>query len=185
MVAKSDQLPNGFSYYLFYGSHGNGLGQNLISKFFVVPLDKEGGMRSHIVSFSDFLQQHPLTDSFLQGASDNAIQLLQDNLQSAIDYGIENYMRPKQSEVSARMDKQLDIYTQKLKKWAEDAKGQLSLDLDSNIILTRMTYNKDNKKELAEIQKISDESSQFIQDLFSLDHTEPYMRLLAVFYNFD
>ena len=185
MVAKSDQLPNGFSYYLFYGSHGNGLGQNLISKFFVVPLDKEGGMRSHIVSFSDFLQQHPLTDSFLQGSSDNAIQLLQDNLQSAIDYGIENYMRPKQSEVSARMDKQLDIYTQKLKKWAEDAKGQLSLDLDSNIILTRMTYNKDNKKELAEIQKISDESSQFIQDLFSLDHTEPYMRLLAVFYNFD
>ena len=87
--------------------------------------------------------------------------------------------------MSARMDKQLDIYTQKLKKWAEDAKGQLSLDLDSNIILTRMTYNKDNKKELAEIQKISDESSQFIQDLFSLDHTEPYMRLLAVFYNFD
>ena len=47
-------------------------------------------------------------------------------------------MRPKQSEVSARMDKQLDIYTQKLKKWAEDAKGQLSLDLDSNIILTRI-----------------------------------------------
>ncbi|MGL5958435.1 MAG: helicase-related protein [Phocaeicola sp.] len=180
MVAKSDKLPQGLSYYLFYSSHGNGLGQNLLSKFFVVALDKEGAIREKPQSFSDFIQNYPLVDSFLQGTNDSNIEILQNNLQAAIDQALVAYMYEKQSEVGTEMKKQLNEYNNKLQKWANNANNQLTLGLETDVVITR----RNAQKEQEEIQKITDESSQFFQDLFSLDNAEPYMRLLAVFYNF-
>ena len=50
---------------------------------------------------------------------------------------------------------------------------------DENVHLTRKGFD----GEMAEIQKISDKESQFFQDLFQLDNVDPYLRVLAVFYN--
>ena len=105
---------------------------------------------------------------------------LQDIMSDAIDNGEANYMYSRQSEVSDRMDKQLTEYKQKLEKWANDARGQLQINFDDeNVHLTRKGFD----GEMAEIQKISDKESQFFQDLFQLDNVDPYLRVLAVFYN--
>lgn len=178
MVVRGTELPQKMSYYLFYGSHGNGLGQTLVSKFFVVPLDADGAMIEKPMSFHDFVTKYVGDSRFMSGSSSEGdIATLRENLQQAIDMGVEMYMIQAQNKMSASMQKQLDTYKDKLSVWAELA-NSLFPDLDVTITRTNQY-----KKEKEEIQKITDESSQFYLDLFSLDKAEPYMRLLAVFHN--
>ncbi len=177
MAVRYNELPQGMSYYLFYGSHGNGLGQNLVSKFFVVPINADGQLKEIPMSFYDFTTKYDINSKFMSGASADDINILQQNLQQAIDMGLVNYMYDAQNKVSDAMGKQLKEYKQKLAIWADTAN---SLFPDEDIAITRTNQY---KKEKEEIQKITDQSSQFYQDLFSLDNAEPYMRLLAVFHN--
>lgn len=177
MAVRYSELPKGMSYYLFYGSHGNGLGQNLVSKFFVVPLNSEGQLKEIPMSFHDFTNKYAIENKFMTGTTDDEIAILQSNLQEAIDFGTVNYMYDAQAKVSDSMERQLKTYKEKLSKWADLAN---SLFQDVDIAITRTNKY---KKEKEEIQKITDQSSQFYQDLFSLDNADPYMRLLAVFHN--
>ena len=177
MAVRYSELPKGMSYYLFYGSHGNGLGQNLVSKFFVVPLNCEGQLKEKPMSFHDFTNKYAIENKFMTGATDDDIAILQSNLQEAIDFGTVNYMYEAQAKVSKSMDEQLKAYKKKLSEWADLAN---SLFQDEDVAITRTNKY---KKEKEEIQKITDQSSQFYQDLFSLDNADPYMRLLAVFHN--
>lgn len=177
MAVRYSELPKGMCYYLFYGSHGNGLGQNLVSKFFVVPLNSEGQLKEIPMSFHDFTNKYAIENKFMTGATDDEIAILQSNLQEAIDFGTVNYMYDAQAKVSDSMERQLKTYKEKLSKWTDLAN---SLFQDEDVAITRTNKY---KKEKEEIQKITDQSSQFYQDLFSLDNADPYMRLLAVFHN--
>ena len=178
LAARCTCLPKGMSYYLFYGSHSNGLGQNLVSKFFIVPLNAEGALRGEMpMSFHDFCGKYHIDSKFMSGATAEELAILQSNLQEAIDQGEVNYMYEAQNKVSDHMDQQLKAYKHKLAEWADTAN---SLFPNEDVSITRTNQY---KKEKEEIQKITDQSSQFYQDLFSLDNAGPYMRLLAVFHN--
>lgn len=177
MAVRYNELPKGMSYYLFYGSHSNGLGQNLVSKFFIVPLNAEGQLKERPMSFHDFTQKYVIDGKFMTGATPDDINTLHANLQQAIDMGMVDYMYEAQAKVSDAMDKQLKEYKHKLAEWADIANSLFPYE---DVSITRTNQY---KKEKEEIKKITDKSSQFYQDLFSLDNADPYMRLLAVFHN--
>lgn len=180
-VVHHKMFPAGNAYFLMYGSLANGLGQNLISKFFIVPMSIERGtLIEQPFSLADFKQKFPdMMNPMYQDAVDSdTLTQLQDIMDDAIDNGEANYMYSRQYDISQKMADQLADYKTKLNKWAENAK-QPSLGLETDVTLTSRNY----KGEEEEIQKICDESSQFYQDLFNLDNTDPYLRVLAVFYN--
>ena len=182
-VVKHSMFPQNTAYFLMYGSVANGKGQNLLSKFFLVPMNiQQGTQCEKPLSLADFLEKYPamLGQLYPDTVTEEDLAQLQDIMSDAIDNGEANYMYSRQSEVSDRMDKQLTEYKQKLEKWANDARGQLQMNFDDeNVHLTRKGFD----GEMAEIQKISDKESQFFQDLFQLDNVDPYLRVLAVFYN--
>lgn len=184
MAVRSDKLPKGMSYYLFYGSHSNGLGQNLVSKFYIVPEGADGQRSEKPMSLHDFTQTYPVIQNFTGITSAADLAILQTNLEKAIDDGTYYYMLPAQIKAASKMDSQIKEYSQKLKNWAKTSESTTtSLFTDEetgDIVIARLNKY---KKEMEEIKKISDKSSQFYTDLFTLDNAEPYIRLLAVFHN--
>ena len=181
-VVKHDSLPKETAFYLMYGSVANGLGQNLISKFFVVPMNlKTRTVEGQPLSLADFMSQYPFLkkEIYQLPTKEEDLDILNDLLEDAIANGIYNYMVEKQNEVSAKMDRQREEYMRHLQEWANNARGQLDLFGGEEVVITR----RDKDKQLREIENQFDRESQFSNDLFTLDNTEPYIKVLAVFFN--
>ena len=184
-VVKNRMFPADTAYYLMYGSVANGLGQNLVSKFFLVPMSlKDKKMTAQPLSLDDFVRQYPalLQTVYPDIISQEELSLLQELLAEAIDNGEVNYMYSRQNEKGAAMQKQREAYKAHLDQWADDARkdiNQLSLGLDAEVRITR----RDAEGKLREVQTIVDKQSQFSEDLYTLDNVDPYIKVLAVFYN--
>lgn len=169
-VVKNQMFEKGHSYYILYGSQSNGLGQSLVSKFFVVPMNRDGLLIEKPMSLADFMQRYPIGKEFYrEEVSQTDLDILQQNLELAVEMGEVQYMYEKQNELGAKMAKQLTEYKEKLERWAIGDGGQASLPLDD-----------ETNPEV----KIMMTKQQFCENLFTLDNVDPYLKLLAVFYNF-
>lgn len=180
-VVKNRLFPNDTAFFLMYGNVANGLGQNLVSKFFLVPMSISKGTSSKPISLDDFIKTYPeiMNKIYPEEVSETDILRLQSLLNDAIEDGETNYMYPRQSEVSVKMASQRQQYQAHLNKWANDAKDQLTLGFETEVQITR----KDINGEMKEVETIVSKQNQFGKDLYTLDNAEPYIRVLAVFYN--
>ncbi len=182
-VVKHKMFPQDTALFLMYGSVANGLGQTLVSKFFVVPMNIQKGILCEApYSLDDMLKKYPdmMNTIYQESVSEEELALLQDLLSDVLENGETQYMYSRQNEESHKMSQQLEIYRQKLAHWANQAKQQLSIQFGEDVIHFRpKAYSKAEE----EIETIVSKQSQFNNDLFTLDNNEPYIKVLAVFFN--
>ena len=146
-------------------------------------LAKDGHMEDKPVSFNDFLSAHPnLFQNLYQGVVTNDdIAVLMQNLKTAIESGIYYYMYDKQTELSTKMDLQRKQYAAHLQQWFDRSEHQLSLDFED---APTTIQQKNKEKKYIEIKTIASKENAFYQNITTLDNTDPYIKVLAVFYNF-
>lgn len=182
-VVKHKMFPQDTALFLMYRSVTNGLGQTLVSKFFIVPMNiQKGTLCEAPYSLDDMLKKYPdmMNTIYQESVSEEELALLQDLLSDALENGETQYMYSRQNEESHKMSQQLEIYRQKLAHWANQAKQQLSIQFGEDVVQFRQkAYSKAEE----EIETIVSKQSQFNNDLFTLDNNEPYIKVLAVFFN--
>jgi len=106
------------------------------------------------------------------------LQQLQSLLSVVIEEANLKHINQLQGKLAVKMEKQKAEHRKKLERWMYASTHQLNLFFDDGHI-----PQKRKDKQMHEIQTIHDESSQYIKDLSSLQG-DPYIRVLAVFYNF-
>ena len=181
LAAKVESLPQGTAWYVFHGSIANGLGQQVISEIFVVPVDTDGLPHAMPMSIKDFAATYLQQQLYYHQMSDEELQQLELLLSPAVDQAINTYMDRKQIEMEGWMKVRKEQHLEQLRTWQADAFGQLDLFHDDSTI----TYISKNKKErmMKEIETIHNESSQYVQNMNTLKGNA-FIRPLAVFFNF-
>ncbi len=183
LASKVDCLPKGTAYYVFHGSVANGLGQQVISEIFVVPVSSDGYLYDEgFMTIADFSAKYLQNQLYYHEMSEEELQKLQILLDPAVNHAIMNYMDRKQIEMRVRLALRKKQHLDKLQEWKADAEGQLDMFDNDDSTIKFISKNK-REQMVNEIRTIHDESSQYVQDMNSLKE-EPFIRPLAVFFNF-
>ena len=180
-VAKVTELPEDSQWVILHGQFANGLGQPVISTFFVVGLTDFGTPHPDFprpIPFESFVEKYDITkDLFTYTTNEEKIETLQANLKYAIQHA-NIYLTDLRSREQVRMENKIAAYTEKLDRWFKKSTGQISLQIEDN---SGMIIQKLKKREI-EIKTIKDEQSQYYQNMEALDN-EPFIQVLAVFWN--
>lgn len=175
LAARLTRLPEGTAWYAFHGSVSNGLGQQIISEFFVVPMFSDGRLGGNPVPMKEFAAKYLKGTIATSAIKEDDIRILEELLGPAVDCAVDNYMAKAQATKEFKMLTRKEENLRKIEEWKIDAEhGQLSLFSEGT---------KAYDKNLREIETIHSESSRYINDMNTLKG-DPFVRPLAVFYNF-
>lgn len=181
LVTKLDRLPTDTAFFLIQGIVANNLGQSILSDFFVVPMNINGGLKERPLPFEDFMVQYNLKDDlYTLDIPTEDIEELQEILPDAIDFAHQLHMDQEQQKLQFEMEKKLAVYEEKLKNWHQSKQQQMELEFADKSI-TGFVKKRMQDKEY-EIETILNNSSQYFKDLTSLNGN-PYLKVVAVFYN--
>ena len=180
LVAKSKVFPAQTAWYIFQGQIANNLGQPVLSDFYVVGLKVDGAIYSKTLDLNQFISEFKLSEKlFTETRTEEDIANLQSILPDAVNWA-HSHMQEEQQSLEGNMETKMATYQTKIENCHAAAIEQLEIDFTDKTSGNYWAKMKDNKQR--EIETILSSSSQYFQDLTSLQG-EPYLKVIAVFYN--
>lgn len=180
LAAKLSSLKKGTAWFAFNGMVSNGLGQEIISEFFVIPMNVDGTIAGRPLPLIEFAQTYLSAVLPTSHMTDEEMERLHELLSDAVDVAANDYMASAQAKKEMEMKVKKDRNLEKIRQWRIDAElGQQSLFEDDTKVYSKRKYD----QELQEIETIHSEASKYINDMNTLKG-DPFVRPLAVFYNF-
>ncbi|MBQ4411991.1 MAG: DEAD/DEAH box helicase [Candidatus Methanomethylophilus sp.] len=180
LAAKLSTLKKGTAWFAFNGLVSNGLGQEIISEFFVIPMNVDGTLAARPLPLMEFAKKHLSTALPTSHMTDEEMERLHELLSDAVGVAVNDYMASAQAKKEMEMKVKKDRNLEKIRQWRIDAEqGQQSLFEDDTKVYSKRKFD----QELQEIETIHSEASKYINDMNTLKG-DPFVRPLAVFYNF-
>lgn len=181
LVARlRDPLPKNMAWFVFQGTTSNYQGKPMFSKTFVVGKSFDGENSVSMETFQEFMIQYRLKDTLseLETTSDQLV-ILKSLLSGAVVTAKKVYKLKLQGDLEDEMEEKLEHYQDKLNKWLRNSESQMDLKFGSEDT-GNVSFHK--KKRQNEVNHVKEQMDKFYQEYFQLEN-EPFLRVLAVFYN--
>ena len=131
-------------------------------------------------SFSEFVTAYNLDDSLQTLEITNKhTNIIQGLLVEAVQSAKKLYKIKIQGDLQDEVEEKLEQYQKKLNNWVRDSERQLELhfgEVERGIVTK---YKEQRKRDIKNVQELM---NRYYEEFFQLEN-EPYLRLLAVFYN--
>ena len=181
LVARLSKIPQNHAYYVMHGSVANNLGQSLLSEFFVMPMYVSGGMVAQPISFEELIKKYNLNEELHTfDISEDDLSQLQAQMTSVLSFARSMHIDRAKQELQYNMEKDLAVYKEKMLYWEKTKRDQMALEFEDKPEYGFLKRRKQDQE--YQIKTILDESGQYFKDLTSLN-SEPYIKVIAVFYN--
>lgn len=180
LACKVSEVPKDTAWFIFHGSVANGLGQQVVSEFFVAPAMKTGDLIGPAISLSDFFSQYPPTQLYSANMSEKEMDVLHSILVRPVIDVAKDYMNRLLSFKSNQLLFNLKKYKERLTKWHSDATAQLSFNFDDETPAEARRREKEEKS----IKLVHDTAEHLVNEMNTLS-ADAFLRPIAVFYNFD
>ncbi len=173
-------LPDKSAWFVFQGITSNGKGQAILSKAFVIGRSFIGNQVGNMDRFDDFVSHFRLFDDLPTLEIEQAhLGILQAMLPEAVKTAKNLYTQQLQGNLADDIEDKLNLYEDKLNKWLLNSERQLEIHFGIEETGVVKTHKDRRKKDIDFVHK---QTREFYEEFFQLEN-DPYLRLLAVFYN--
>jgi len=180
VVRMRNPLPEKSAWFVFQGITSNGQGQAILSKAFVIGRSFIGAEVGNMDSYDKFVSHFRLFDDLPTLEIEQAhLDIMQAMLPNAVKSAKNLYTLQWQGNLGDEIEDKLKLHEEKLNKWLQDSERQLEIQFGMEEIGVLKSHKNRRKKD---IEYVHDETRKFYDSYFQLDN-DPYLRLLAVFYN--